>query len=206
MPIAEAVAALTLDEAKILAYYATPGQGYADVAKETGASKDEVIRVVEKVANNNRAYAKTLALEWQRINGTARPAPPAATPSPRTQLVTAPTYADLIGRAIATEVPRLVRLADKVQDLVDQLEEQLTEHEKGQALREEAARLEQRLAQIKQELAPKRGAAAAPVDEASVDTKAIRSWAAANGVECKASGRIPAAVLAAYEKDKEPDQ
>jgi hypothetical protein len=207
IPIAEAVTNLTADEAKILAYYATPGQGYDDVAKETGASKDEVVRVVEKIANNNRPYARTLALEWQRINGTGRIGTATTTPTPATApkapvepVQPADTIADLLNRATATEVPRLVRLADKAQDLLDQLEAQVADYEKGQALREEAARLELRLAAIKQELTPKR-TIAAPAGPATsgTDAKTVRAWAVANGIDVPKLGRIPAAVMTAYE-------
>lgn len=203
--IAEAVARLTVDEAKILACFATPGQGYADVAKETGTSKDEVIRVVEKIASNNRAYAKTLALEWQRLNSPGRigtatppPTPVAAAGAPADPEPVADTIADLITRATDTEVPRLVRLADKAQDLIDQLEQQLTEYEEQAKLRTEAAELEQRLAAIKQQLGPSRPVAAASTSRA--DSRAIREWAKASGIDCPTHGRLPGTLIAAYEK------
>lgn len=105
--------------------------------------------------------------------------------------------ADLISRAVASEVPRLVKLADKVQDLVDQLEIDVAEHERSAELRAEAAELEARLAQIRGEIGGKRPAA---TPGSTHDPKAVRTWAAARGMECPARGRIPRAVLDAFEE------
>lgn len=110
--------------------------------------------------------------------------------------------ADLIRRAVDSDVPRLVRTADKIQDLVDQLEKDVSEHERGAELRAEAARLEARLAEIKGQISGKRVAVpAAPAG--SIDNKAIRQWAASQRIECPDRGRIPRTVLDAYEKRPE---
>jgi predicted trehalose synthase len=105
------------------------------------------------------------------------------------------TIADLLTRAAATDVPRMVRAADKIQDLVDQLETDVAEHERGTELRAEAARLEARLAEIKSQISGKQTAASAT----SVDTKAVRAWAASQGLECPARGRVPRSVMDAYQ-------
>lgn len=197
------VAGLTVDEAKILAHFGAAGETLDEVAEHAGATKAEVIRVVEEIATNNRSYARNLALAWQQKN--ARPAvvkPVTAVPSPVDDEAPTDAIADLLSRAVATEVPRLVRLADKVQDLVDDLEEQLTEHERGRALRAEAEKLERRLTQIRQELGQKRPAA---TPASVVDSKAVRAWAAAAGVECPKLGRVPGSVLAAYERREASD-
>jgi hypothetical protein len=115
------------------------------------------------------------------------------------------TIADTIRRAVDSEVPRLVRAADKVQDLIDQLEHELAEHELGAELRAEAAKLEARLAEIRGQIGGKRAAApTAPARRA--DTKAIRAWAATHGVECADRGRIPQTVVDAYESRPEQIQ
>lgn len=106
--------------------------------------------------------------------------------------------AQLIRRAVATDVPRLVKAADKIQDLVDQLEAEVEAHERGAELRAEAERIEARLAEIKAQLGGKRAAHSVLTEK--VDTKAVRKWAAANGIECPNRGRIPRAVMAAYEE------
>lgn len=187
---------LNRDEAKILAHYAA-GETLDEIAVSAGTGKDEVVRVVGEIAAHNRAYAKTLTLEWQRNHSGRNGSAPKLTPVVVPKQVNNDVIADLLNRAIGTDVPRLVRLADKVQDLIDQLEEQLTEHEQGQALRAEAAQLEQRLASIKQQLNPKRTAAAAAAP-AVTDSKTVRAWAKASGVDCPTHGRVPASVLAAY--------
>lgn len=108
------------------------------------------------------------------------------------------TIADLIRRAVTSDVPRLVKLADKIQDLVDQLEADVAEHERGAELRAEAARLEARLAEIRGEIGSKRPTA--PVDRPGRDTKAIRAWAARCGLVCPARGRVPRTVIEAFEE------
>lgn len=203
----EATAArLTRDEAKILAHYAA-GESVDEVAASTGVPRGDIALAIDALARNNRNLAQNLAMAWQRANpASANGRPPPAPPAPA-QTVAAiqkatDTIADLITRAVASEVPRLVRLADKIQDEVDQLEEQLEEHERGRALRSEAEQLEARLNEIKQQLGVKRAAstAAAPTGVRRTDNKAIREWAAANGIDCPGRGRIPAAVVARYEE------
>jgi hypothetical protein len=105
--------------------------------------------------------------------------------------------ADLIQRAVSLDVPRLVKLADKIGDLVDQLEKDVAEHERDIKLRAEAAALEARLAEIRGQLTGKRAPAAAPGP--NVDNKAVRKWAAARGLDCPSRGRIPRAVVEAFE-------
>lgn len=106
------------------------------------------------------------------------------------------TIADLIQRAVSSEVPRLVKAADRIGDLVDQLEKDVAEHERSRELRAEAERLEQRLAQIRQQLGHKPAGPGRPAGE--VSPKAVRAWAAANGVDCPKLGRVPGSVMAAY--------
>lgn len=112
------------------------------------------------------------------------------------------TVADIIQRAVASDVPRLVRAADKVQDLIDALEEDVREHERGAQLRAEADRLKARLAEIQGQLTGKQPTAVRTAGSA-VDTKAVRRWAAAHNVDCPDRGRVPRAVVAAYEKAQE---
>ncbi|MEU7904150.1 histone-like nucleoid-structuring protein Lsr2 [Actinoplanes sp. NPDC049118] len=190
------VAELTRDEAKILAHYAA-GEPLDLIPQNAEVKRAEVDRVVMEIANFNIPHARTIALAWQRKN---KPAAPNAAPATVAATATRPdAIADLINRATTSDVPRLVRLADKVQDLVDQLEGQLREYERGKELRAEAEKLERRLAEIKQALTPKRSASAESASMASApDSKAVRAWAAANGVDCPERGRVPAGVLAAY--------
>jgi hypothetical protein len=198
-----AVERLTPDEAKILATYASGETSLDAIAEKTGVRRTEVDHVIMNIANFNAAHARSLAIAWQRKNslgmiGTApSPSPPAVEVkpklSPKATAAPAPAepIANLINRAIASGDAKLVKLCDKIQDLVDQLEEDVKEYERGASLRAEADRLEQRLAEIRQELGGK-------ATGAVQDTKAIRAWAEKRGIECPARGRIPASVLAAY--------
>ncbi len=121
-----------------------------------------------------------------------QPGPPAVENNPPQDVI-----ADLIQRAVSSEVPRLVKLADKVQDLVDQLEVDVAEHERSAELRAEAARLEARLTEIRGQLTGKRPSSPTPQGH---DNKAIRAWAATRGLDCPARGRIPRTVLEAFEE------
>lgn len=125
-------------------------------------------------------------------------------PRPRPPMVEAPRQrsgiAALLDRAANTGVPRLIKVADKIQELAEQLEQEVAEHERGAELRAEAERLEARLAEIKGQLGGKRPA---PAAGARVDTKAVRAWAAKNGMDCPARGRVPHAVMQAYERRAE---
>jgi hypothetical protein len=218
--IEPAVSKMTRDEARILAHYAA-GETSRQIATSTGLSPDEIGLALDALAGNDRDRAQRLAMQWQArakavaaARGVSAPPAPRPIPAPATAEPEPPkapkveavdTIADLIGRAIATDIPRFVRLADKVQDLLDQLDEQLAEHEKGKKLRAEAEQLEQRLAQIKRELSPKRATPAPAVPAPAVDSKAIRAWAAANGVDCPDRGRIPSSVLAAFSEQAVAD-
>jgi len=64
-------------------------------------------------------------------------------------------------------------------------------------LRAEAAALEAKLAKVRAQL--QRSAAVPPGAAAlGLDPKAVRRWAAANGVACTATGRVPKVVVEAY--------
>jgi hypothetical protein len=221
--VTTALVDLTSGEAKILAHYAA-GDEFSLIAQKTGTKTAEVNRVVMEIAQFNVAHARALAVAWQRKNNpgvigqaikppeVAKPAeaikPPevakpaeAIKPAEATKpmMLKRDVIADLLNRAVASEVPALIRLADRAQDLVDQLEQKLAEYDQGRALRAEAAQLEQRLAEIKQELTGKK-ASPGPSAVMGPDNATVRAWAGANGVECPARGRIPGAVTAAYLK------
>lgn len=188
---------LTQDQAKILAHYAA-GESISEMANALRMPLTEVGAVIDRLAKNNRGLAQNLATAWRRTN-TAQPAPrpqvvirPAAVQDP------ADSITDLLGRATASGVTRLIRAADRIQDLVDQLEAYVLEHERGRELREEADKLEARLTEIRQQLGSKRSTSA-PTAEPAADSKAIRAWATANNVSCPTRGRIPASVVAAFE-------
>lgn len=105
---------------------------------------------------------------------------------------------DGISAVVATGRPGFIVAADQIADLADALEKRLIEHEKAAELEAEAAQLEARLAEIRAQL-PK------PVTtrrnpRATTDNKAIRAWAARQGIHINDRGRVPADIVAAYEK------
>lgn len=190
--LAATVARMTSDDAKILTGYAA-GETSRQIALSAGLSVDEVNLTIESLAKGDKDVAQKLAATWEaQALLEARDSFAAATPD---------LIADLLNRAVATEVPRLVRAADKISDLVDQLEAQLAEHEREHALRTEADKLEARLAEIRAELKAQRGpGAGGDAGPTAVHPRQIRAWAAENGFDCPAKGRLPEAVIAAYRK------
>jgi hypothetical protein len=195
-PIEAAVAKLTRDEAKILAHYAA-GESLDEVARATHITLTAVSYTVDTVAKRDRSLAHKIAVAWQKANPVGRansipvPVPPlAAGVVPRS---TSGEVTDLFVTALGSDVPKLVRLAEKTQALVDELRVLVDEHEKGKELRAEAEQLEARLAEIRQQLGPKKA-------EPGPDWKAIRAWATANDVACPTHGRVPTAVVDAYQE------
>jgi chromosome segregation ATPase len=99
---------------------------------------------------------------------------------------------NVLAQAEATGVPRIVKAAEKIRDLLDALTGDVMDHAREARLRAEQTRLEARLTEIRKELNPRR------TDASGVDSKAVRAWAKANNVECPDVGRVPNRVLDAY--------
>ena len=222
-----AVVKMTRDEARILAHYAA-GESAKEIAANIRMDLGVVGLTLDSLCGNNRNLAHNLAVEWQsRANAVAAskgmsatpvvrpelarqtpqvlvrdPAPPAEAPA--VARIRADDLSTLLDTAQTSGNPRLERMAAKIRDLLADLQGQVAEHTRDAQLRQELSDLEGRLAAVKEQLRPKRtAAAAAPVVNAgSVDTGAVRVWAAENGWECSARGRIPAAVLEAYRAAK----
>jgi subtilisin family serine protease len=147
--------------------------------------------------------AKDSVATLAAMTAPAAPATSVATPP----VVSVDAIGELLDQAEATQIPKLQRTAGKVRDLLADLRAQLAEHTRETQLRTEQAELEQRLAVIREQLRPRRQQLAPAPDAASstgtdtepaVDTKKVRAWAADQGLDCSAHGRIPGAVLTAY--------
>ena len=166
------------------------------IVAETGLRPNAVSSIIARLAENDRKQARDLLDAWEapaQPPVEQEPVPvPVAVPAPEPEPA-GDAIADVISRAVATEVPKLVRAADKISDLVDQLEKELATHERTAALRVEQEKLAARLAVIQQELGVKHAAASPD------DGKVIRAWAAKNGVTCPARGRVPAVVRERYQ-------
>ncbi len=178
MTIGERAGKLTRDEAELLDRYAD-GVPMDVLASEMQSRFDDVERTITALVSNNRNLARSLVAEWEKSHGDANPE-------------SSDTIAALISRAVQTGQARLVTAADRISDLVEELEAQLKAYEAERSLREEQERLEARLAEIREQLGVKRRSGSA------VDSKAVRAWAKENGVECPALGRVPAAVVEAF--------
>jgi hypothetical protein len=139
------------------------------------------------------------------------PAPePAPEPAPvveaQSTLTRLDDIAQVLDAAAASGSAKLARAAEKIRTLAADLQAQVAEYQREAELR---ARVDQLAAELtaareelrslgRQPLTPPSQPAAAPAT--TVDAKAVRAWAAANGVHCPPRGRIPAAVLTGYEE------
>ena len=137
----------------------------------------------------------------------ARPAAAPASPVRPT-----PVLRDVIAEGKAHSALRVQRAAVKAEvalatlanllDATREAEAAKRAAEKAKAAaRAEVERLEKQLADAKAKLrGPARAAAVAVVapNQAGASAKEIRAWAAANGIDCPATGRVPGAVVDAY--------
>ncbi len=185
--LAAIAAKMSDDEARILRRYAD-GQAVDDIAQALHCRLNEVTAAIARLANTDRRRAQALVDTRREIPLPARPLAPPDVPEPEGQ--PGDKIADLIDRAVATERPKLVALADRISDLVDQLERDLAVHNRTARLREEHDKLTARLAEIQQELGGKH----------AVSAKAVRAWAKDNGIEFPTHGRVPAELVARFEK------
>lgn len=117
----------------------------------------------------------------------------------------------LIVSAEKSAKARTRRLAAKVREdlgvLRDLVVAERKETEAAKVKAEETARLKAEVAELEQQLAAKKAALrppskpkqSQPKPASQRDSKAIRAWAAENGVECPGFGRVPQPVVEAYE-------
>lgn len=91
---------------------------------------------------------------------------------------------------VAHDDPRIARAAKKVLDAVAALDEAWKANAAKAELRARQRQLEAELAAIKAQI--KSGA------PAPVDSKAVRAWAKANGVDCPDAGIVPKRVVEAW--------
>ncbi|MEE6273496.1 histone-like nucleoid-structuring protein Lsr2 [Georgenia sp. MJ206] len=136
------------------------------------------------------------------------PAAAAPTPAPATTTATAGDGpSGLIQRGKKSPAKRIQNAARRVEEALATLDGLLAEDAKKRKaeaaakaeeakLRSEVQRLERELAAKKAALKPARPTSSAAT--AGVEAKAVRAWAAENGIECPAVGRVPRRVLDAY--------
>ena len=115
------------------------------------------------------------------------------------------TIAALIEQGRKSDRARFRNKADRIASLVNELREALAadaeEAKQREQARKEVERLERQLAEAKARL--RGGSASSARTTTGPSAAEIREWAAENGVECPARGRIPQAVTKAFEAAQE---
>jgi hypothetical protein len=181
------------------------GNKLSQIADLTTLHKGHVVKVA-------REHGYVLNVSTDRFQRAAVPTPLAAVKRPETgadaeqgKADVRPATRDLIDEGKASSVARVRRAADKAQAALDALaaaleDTRLAEAAKRaaaaekEAARRKVAALERQLAEAKAALRGK----PAPAPTAATDPKAVRAWAAANGIDCPTRGKVPAAVVDAY--------
>lgn len=131
------------------------------------------------------------------------PTPPPAPPAPpKPEIVvtvepSAPTYEDLLDRAEKSGDAKLEKLAGKAREVLDELDDRLTAFEAAQEALAEIAELEAKLETARQKLIAQRPSQRA-VARTGPDAKAVRAWAAENGIEVSPYGVLPRTLINAY--------
>lgn len=117
------------------------------------------------------------------------------------------TFEIALTRAEASNDPKLRKLAATARAALDDLMERLISSHQAAAVAREIEQLQEQLAAAQakhRELTGRKTPGARPVapsdPSAKVKRAGIRLWAAENGHECPAQGRIPKAVEAAYDE------
>lgn len=192
-----AVAIASDDQYRVLRAYAA-GADLRSTAASLSMDLERVSGIVETVGFN-RSHARTLVQDYERRRSAQ---PPLVEPSPRepekpeivvTTTPAAPTYEGLLDRADSSGDPKLEKLAAKARELLDELEDRLTAFEEAQEALAEIAELEAKLEAARSKLISHR-----PSQRTGPDPKAVRAWAAENGVACGQAGRPPKSVIDAY--------
>ena len=98
---------------------------------------------------------------------------------------------------VAHDDPRIARAAGKVMAAIAALDEAWTTYSAKAELRAERDRLKRQLADVEAAL---RGAPAPKPAQQARDWKQIRAWAADNNLDCPATGKVPNAVVEAYDQ------
>lgn len=185
--------------------------GYPDRAKLAWAA--DVL-----VANVNDAARAAIPVVTPPRGPSARPVAPR--PRPADDVDETPDERDdvrgLIARGAKSDRPSTRKLAEKADIAVDALREALAGDEAARRetarLAAEKARAQAEVQRLEKELAEARrrlGTTASPTKgakgthgacaRAGLDPKTVRTWADANGVELRGSGRIPTSVVEAYQ-------
>lgn len=200
------------DQYQVLRTYAG-GADLRSTAAKLSMDLDRVSGMVELVGFD-RGRARRLVEEYDHARrpsipvpaATRLPAPrPAPIEKPEIAVTVAPTpeptpqsdpsYEGLLDRAETSGDLKLEKLAAKARELLDELEDRLTAFEAAKEALAEIADLEAKLEAARSKLIARRPSQR---ERTGPDPKAVRAWAAANGVEVPAHGRVGKAAIDAY--------
>lgn len=127
---------------------------------------------------------------------------PARTPAMTDTTPQRETVLDMIARATKITDKKISTLAKKVAGLVTDLDHLVAEYDAKAEARADVQRLEQELAAAREKAGLKK---TATKTSTGIDSKAVRAWAAANGIDCNPVGRVNADVVAAYQRAQKGD-
>ena len=182
------------DQYQVLRTYAG-GADLRSTAASLSMDLDRVSGMVELVGFD-RGRARTLVTEYERRRPRVEKKPEIVVTVETPEAAPAPTYDRLLDRADASGDLKLQKLAEKARELLDDLDDRLTAFEAAQEALAEIADLEAKLETARAKLISQRPSQR--TERTGPDPKAVRAWAAANGVECNSAGRPPKRVVDAY--------
>lgn len=200
--------ALTIEQQKqILKPYAA-GSDLRTISKDTGISHDDVSGLVSSLAfQRTRAAERLRQIEAGAVvvksapQATFTPAAPTPAPTVRADVAPVRDRADAIIVLADAEAAggRFATTAARIRRQVEQLADELARNAEVIAADRRIERLRRELAEATEKARLLRGGKPA-VAKSDGDPKAIRQWAAEQGMACKPNGQIPVAVRAAYDE------
>jgi predicted ribosome quality control (RQC) complex YloA/Tae2 family protein len=200
--VTAALAIASEDQYRVLRTYVT-GADLRSTAASLSMDLDRVTGIVELVGFD-RGRARRLVEEYDRGRRPAFAPPPAPVPAPIEKPEIAvtveptpdPSYESLLERAGRSGDVKLEKLAVKARELLVELEDRLTAFESAKEALAEIAALEAKLEAARAKLVSRRPSQRA--ERTGPDPKAVRAWAAENGVQVPVTGRVPQAVVDRY--------
>ena len=187
---------VTREQYAILSRYGS-GMDVNQIVKETKQHHEVVTQVLMSMAGMVRARAGALARQYADAHR------PVVAPSAPKPAAAGDSIADMLADAETSGIPRLQRLAARVRSHVNDLRRQMKAAEQERVLRATIATLRDQLGQTTAELralTSKPGHAPTPAGVMSSEQRfEIRVWAAQQGIECPAKGKLPRHVVEQYE-------
>lgn len=185
------------DERKVLGHYAG-GRSTAEIVRLTGLTNVAVTAVLTAI-NYDRDQARALVTAYDDRVMSSGPKPvPAAPPAPT--ITQSRTSADLLSAGDQSSQQATRTLSARIRALLDDLSRRLDAEQATEQARREIAEAQQALDAARARLAQVTGKGKpAPAATAGPTAKQVRAWAAEQGFDCPATGRIPQYIRDAYQ-------